>query len=180
MRSALALCCLSILSVSAVAEETNLRLGVGMLRYDIDPGAEYMPKFKDTGTTLMAEFPQDNLHGSRFIIYSQNDGESDIWGFETQMLLGYGLEKPGARIYTGPTWYREVMRTRSNGVNDPRVFNGWGWQFGLGWQYQRVTLDLASTFRMAKDYQDENQRADLDDTGSPQVALSNLLISYQF
>lgn len=179
MRTAVALWCLFAISLPSIAEPTNFRLGLGMLRYDISPSTDYTPKFEQTGVSLLAEFPQDNLHGSRFIIYSQNQDDTEVWGFETQMLLGYGLAQPGGRIYTGPTWYREVMRTEVGSTSDSRVFNGWGWQLGTGWQYQRFTVDIATTYRLAKDYKDELARAGVNQ-GSPTVLLSNLFVSYQF
>ena len=60
------------LSLPALAEQTeytNFRVGAGALRYDIHPGGESMPNGRDTGVTFLAEFPQDNYHGSRFIVY---------------------------------------------------------------------------------------------------------------
>ncbi|MDF1764030.1 MAG: hypothetical protein P1U57_11520 [Oleibacter sp.] len=149
-----------------------------MLRYDVHPSPAYMPNGKDTGITLMAEFPQDNYHGSRFIIYSLNDGDVDLWGYETQMMLGYGLAQPGPRIYTGPAWHREVIAVQRNGTRNDKIFNGWGWQLGTGWQYQAITIDIAATYRDTRDYRQENKAA-----GShfpPAPILGNVFVSYRF
>ncbi len=173
---------LSLLSLSlplAAAEDfTNFRVGVGAMHYDINPGAEYMPDGEDLGITLMAEFPQDNYHGSRFIIYKLNAEGVDVWGFETQMLLGYGLAQPGFRLHTGPAWHREFIRTDDNGSSDPELFNGWGWQLGTGWQFAAVTVELAATYRDPNDYENENHRGGVNKRPDP--ILTNLFISYRY
>lgn len=161
------------------SEPTNFRLGIGMLRYDVHPAPNYMPDARHTGITLMAEFPQDNYHGSRFIIYSQDDDNVSFWGYETQLLMGYGLAKPGFRIYTGPAWHREVIKVERDGRKIPEIFNGWGWQIGTGWQYKAVTLDIAATYRDTRDYRMENRFATGVNT-SPAPILGNLLLSYRF
>ena len=82
------------------AEPTNFRVGAGLLKYDVHPAPDYMPDFRQSGTTIFAEFPQDNYHGSRFIIYALDEGDTSLWGYETQMMIGYGLAQPGFRIHT--------------------------------------------------------------------------------
>lgn len=169
---------LSLPALAAEQEYTNFRVGLGALRYDIHPGAEYMPDGQSTGVTLMAEFPQDNYHGSRFIVYKLNGEGEDVWGFETQMLLGYGLAQPGFRIHTGPAWHREFITTDDDGSSDPELFNGWGWQAGVGWQFAAITLELAATYRDPQDYRNENRRAGV--SGKPDPLLTNLFVSYRF
>lgn len=178
MRILFGIFCLHLISLPSLAEETNFRVGLGMLRYDISPAAEYMPNGKHTGITLMAEYPQDNIHGSRFIIYSLDDEGVNVWGVETQMLLGYGLAKPGFRIYTGPAWHREFIKLRRTNKTKTQLFNGWGWQLGFGWQLDRLTLDIAATYRDPKDYHSENKNAGV--SKSPAPILGNALLSYQF
>lgn len=179
MRTALLGLSFILLSASAVAEPTNFRAGLGMLRYDVTPAPDYMPSARDTGLTLMAEFPQSNYHGSRFILYALDSDTTGLWGYETQMLLGFGLAQPGFRVYTGPAWHREVIKRQTAQGADPVVFNGWGWQAGIGWQYQAVTLDLAATYRDTRDYRMENKIATGINT-PPAPVLGNLLLSYRF
>jgi hypothetical protein len=169
------------ISVAEIAssEPTNFRLGIGMLRYDVHPAPDYMPDGRHTGVTLMAEFPQNNYHGSRFIIYSQDDDDVSFWGYETQLLMGYGLANPGFRIYTGPAWHREVIKVERDGRKNPQIFNGWGWQLGTGWQYRAITIDVAATYRDTRDYRMENRIATGTNT-TPAPILGNLLLSYRF
>ena len=169
------------LSLPALAEQTeytNFRVGAGALRYDIHPGGESMPNGRDTGVTFLAEFPQDNYHGSRFIVYKLNGDGVSSWGFETQMMLGYGLAQPGFRIHTGPAWHREFIHVRRDGTSDEKLFNGWGWQLGIGWQFDAVTFELAATYRDPYDYENENRRAGIDQRPDP--ILTNLFVSYRF
>jgi len=175
---------LSVLAVLAVtytaqAEPTNFRVGLGLLKYDVHPAPDYMPDFRHSGITLSAEFPQDNYHGSRFIIYSMDDGDTSLWGYETQMMIGYGLAQPGFRIHTGPAWHREVIEVQRNGQSDPEIFNGWGWQLGTGYQYKALTIEVAATYRDTRDYRMENKFATGRNT-PPAPILSNLLVSYRF
>jgi len=180
MRTLILASAISVLSLAVVADEpTNFRVGLGMLRYDVHPAPDYMPDARHTGLTLMAEFPQDNYHGSRFIIYSQDDGDVSLWGYETQVMVGYGLAEPGFRIYTGPAWHREVINTQRKGYSDPQIFNGWGWQLGTGYQLGAVTLDVAATYRDTRDYRMENKLATGENT-PPAPVLGNLFLSYRF
>jgi len=172
------LCAAPLLAAPIQAEPTNFRVGLGMLRYDVHPAADYMPDFRNTGFTFSAEFPQDNYVGSRFIVYREDDDDVSLWGYETQLMWGYGLAQPGFRIYTGPAWHREVIRSQANGSRQQRVFNGWGWQLGTGWQIGAITLDVAATYRDPKDYRDENKRA--GNNVIPDPILSNVLVSYRF
>ena len=170
---------LSALSLSAWAEPTNFRVGAGLLKYDVHPAPDYMPDFRQSGVTLFAEFPQDNYHGSRFLLYSLDEDDTSLWGYETQVMIGYGLAQPGFRIHTGPAWHREVIDVRRNGKADPQIFNGWGWQLGTGYQIEAITIEVAATYRDTRDYRMENKIATGRNT-PPAPILSNLLISYRF
>jgi len=169
---------LLISSACVQAEPTNFRVGVGLLQTDTSPAAGYFPDNHDQGYTLFAEMPQSDHTASRFLIYRLDDNGKQLSGYETQLMWGWGLAGPGLRLYTGPAWHYEKLKLQRPGANH-QVFNGWGWQLGIGVQYQAITLDLAATVRDNQDYHHENKRAGLDDS-RPDTYISNLLISYRF
>lgn len=165
-------------SFATMAEPSNFRLGVGSFRADTDPAPAYMPTDKEQGYSLFAEMPQSDNTATRFIYYRLDDNDKQTIGFETQLMWGIGLSEPGFRVYTGPAWHREKTSIARSGKNH-QVFNGWGWQLGVGYQYKALTLDLAATLRDNHDYYTENKRAGLDDD-KPTSYISNILISYRF
>lgn len=187
MRSPVALSCLfallPLVSTSALAEDkpayTNFRVGVGSFRLDIDPAASYLTDAGDRGSSLFAEFPQSEHAASRFIMYRYHGDDKDLTGFETQLMWGWGLASEGARLYTGPAWHREKMAVERSSGSGTRVFNGWGWQLGAGYQVGAITVDVAATWRDNEDYDDENHAAG-HDYKRPNVWFRNLLISYRF
>lgn len=157
---------------------TNFRVGAGVFQADIGNAPSYLPNAEQQGFSLFAEFPQSNHTASRFILYRLN-GEDDIQlqGGETQLMWGWGLAEPGLRIYSGPAWHYEKMLVQRAAGDHYRVFNGWGWQFGIGAQFDAITLDLAATMRDPKDYNSENLQAG---ASKGDVWTHNLLLSYRF
>lgn len=170
----------ALLGASAVtlSEPTNFRVGVGSFQLDSDPAPAYLPDNSDTGFSLFAEMPQSNHTATRFMLYRIDQDDKFSSGFQTQLMWGIGLSQPGFRAYTGPSWHHEKNRITRAGKNH-QVFNGWGWQLGLGYQYKSVTLDLAATVRDPSDYRTEYRRAGLGKK-TPSVYTTNLLIGYRF
>lgn len=178
LRAASALLISLLPSAFVQAEPTNFRVGAGLFSAHIDPAEDYMPKNDDYGLSVFAEMPQSDYLASRFMLYRTQTKDTQLSGFETQMMIGYGLSKPGFRIYTGPGWHREKIEVERNNDTAHRIFNGWGWHVGLGYQYQAVTLDLSASLRDNADYYSENKRIGSDK--EPNAYVSNLLISYRF
>ncbi|ASP40081.1 hypothetical protein CHH28_15975 [Bacterioplanes sanyensis] len=158
---------LLLLSLTATAEPTNFRVGAGIWQLSIDPGA---PSHDDTGYALLAEFPQSEHAGSRFLVYGMN-GQQDylVRGVETQLFWGWGLASPGFRLYTGPAWHWQKSRAQNS---SHITHNGWGWHIGTGWQWRAITLDLTASYRIPDDYDQDGQSVD--------VTTSALLLSYRF
>ena len=178
---------LATAAATTAADPTNFRVGVAGTQLNIDPGPEYVTSSDDTGIAIFAEYPQSNHAASRFIVYRIHDDGSDtgndrkdVTGFETQLMWGWGLAKPGFRIYTGPAWHREKMLVERSGKYKTRTLNGWGWQLGLGYQLGPITLDAAATWRDPDDYRLENQRTAALSDDTPDVIFNNLMISYRF
>ena len=174
-------------TASVTAEPTNFRVGLAATQLNIAPGPDYVTNSDDAGFAVFAEFPQSDNAASRFIVYrihddgstTQND-RKDVTGFETQLMWGWGLSKPGIRFYTGPAWHREKMLVERSGRYKTRILNGWGWQLGAGYQFGPIILDLATTWRDPDDYRLENQRTDDLSDDTPDVFFNNLMISYRF
>lgn len=168
----------SSVSAADTKEPTNFRAGVGVFQADIGNAPAYLPNGEQQGFSLFAEFPQSNHAASRFILYCLN-GEDDVQlqGGETQLMWGWGLAEPGFRIYTGPAWHYEKMLVQRAAGDHYRVFNGWGWQLGIGAQFAAITIDLAATLRDPDDYNHENIQAGAKEGD---VWTHNLLLSYRF
>ena len=176
MRLIFSLFLFTIFSVPTLAAEpTNFRVGLGALNYSLESSQSGTPDTQLSGLTLLAEYPQDNYHGSRFILYHTDEQNQQSWGYETQLMLGCGLAQPGFRIHTGPAWHREFVYLK----DDTEFFNGWGWQLGVGWQQQAVTLELAATYRDPQDYEKAYKSAHQSDSNIDPI-LGNLFVSYRF
>lgn len=165
-------------STAVMAEPTNFRVGVGSFQLDSDPAPAYMPDNSDTGLSLFAEMPHSDHAATRFQAYRIDQDGKRTTGFETQLMWGIGLSQPGFRAYTGPGWHYEKTRVNRPGKRH-QVFNGWGWQLGVGYQYKAVTVDLTGSIRDPHDYRTENRRAGLGKK-TPSVYTTSLLISYRF
>ncbi len=167
-------------TASGHAEPTNFRVGGGQFTAHIGSAGtpDWLPDSGDAGISLFAEFPQSENAASRFLLYRVNgeDG-ARLQGGETQLMFGWGLSGPGPRAYTGPAWHYEKMQVVRDSGDRFRVFNGWGWQFGLGFQFRALTVDIAATWRNPDDYNHELNRAGIRDGD---VWVRNLLLSYRF
>lgn len=152
---------------SAADEPTNFRVGVGSWQLSIDPG---QPDSDDRGIALMAEFPQSEHAGSRFLYYRQQ-GEQGYWlhGVETQLFWGWGLNQPGWRLFSGPSWYWQKSHSDQQ---SHQVHNGWGWHLGTGWQWQALILDVSASYRLPDEYRVNGK--------TPDVTTTNLMLSYRF
>lgn len=165
-------------SHAAEEEFTNFRVGVGGYAADLSNAPQYMPDSDQPGFAVFAEFPQSNVAASRFILYRVNGEDGlKLQGGETQLMWGWGLAKEGPRIYTGPTWHYEKMQVPRGSSERYKVFNGWGWQLGAGYQFRAVTLDFAFGWHDNQDYNKENDRAGLKDGD---YTTQSLLLSYRF
>lgn len=182
LRSSLLTFALTFSTASVCAAEnnqpTNFRVGAGVFQADMGNAPAYLPNGEQQGFSLFAEFPQSNRAASRFILYRLN-GEDNIQlqGGETQLMWGFGLAEPGLRAYTGPAWHYEKILVQRAAADHYRILNGWGWQFGLGIQFDAITLDLAATLRDANDYNHETEQAGAKEGD---VWTHNLLLSYRF
>jgi hypothetical protein len=168
----------SLAATQATAEPTNFRVGLGYTALDVEPAADYLPTREERGFSLFAEYPQSNQAASRFIVYRVHEDGKDLTGFETQLMWGWGLAKPGFRLYAGPAWHREKILVSRGDSSRTRFFNGWGLQIGTGYQLGAVTVDIAGTWRDDQDYRFENRRSGVENK-RPNVWLTNLLISYR-
>ena len=167
-------------SKASYAEEefTNFRIGVGYVENTVLSDSQ-VGNNRSKGSSLFAEFPQHEHLGSRFIIYKTYEDDFDSWGFETQLMWGFGLDQPGFRIHTGPAWHREVLTINEGLSEDKHVFNGWGWQAGLGFQFSTVTLEITSTYRDPTDYKRYERKSGGSGEDTKSV-LSQFLVSYRF
>lgn len=165
------------LSPFTQAEPSNFRLGVGSFVLDIEHAPAGIADGSQMGGAIVAEFPQSNYAGSRFIAYRIDTDGVKVKGGETQLMWGYGLAQPGVRIYTGPTWHYERMEVPRAGGIKTRTFKDWGWQLGTGFQFRAVTLDYAISLRDNGQYKTENARAGVS---NGDVWTHTLLLSYRF
>lgn len=160
------------------AEPSNFRLGTGLFSASIEHAPDWLTDGSQQGFSVFGEFPQSNYAASRFILYRINGADGvRMQGGETQLMWGWGLAQPGPRAYTGPAWHYDKMLVQRSDGDHYRVFNGWGWQIGMGFQFRAVTLDVAATWRDADDYNSEIKRTGHRDTN---VWTRNLLLSYRF
>lgn len=174
----LLVCTLGTHSAFAERDLTNLRIGIGAISAQLSNSDNVLQDLEDPGILIAAEYPQNRYSGSRFAIYQGGGNGSDYWGFETQLMLGYGLDGMGFRIHTGPSWHRDLVTLNTRDETTKQRITGWGWQLGIGYQWPHVTLELASTIRETGDYFSLNQQ--IGQTKRPTVVFSNLLVSYRF
>ncbi|GGY34951.1 hypothetical protein GCM10011297_05030 [Bacterioplanes sanyensis] len=146
---------------------TNFRVGGGIWQFSVDPGH---PDHSDYGYALMAEFPQSEHAGSRFLVVGLNGEQGFLLrGVESQLYWGWGLASPGWRLYSGPTWHWQKARHASS---RHQVHNGWGWHLGTGFQWRALTIDIAAGYRLADDYRRDGK--------TPTVMTSSVIASYRF
>lgn len=170
---------LSVFSSATAADQSQFRLGVGAYGMKLKYSVDGLPD-NDFGSSLFAEYSENNYSGSRLVVYSIKDDDKDIaaHGAEVQLLLGYGLANNGFRIYTGPTWHIEHMHLpRADDSSISHTFKGWAWQIGTGVQYKRFAIDYAFGLRNNQSYKHESRQA-----GNPGGGMytQNILLGYRF
>ena len=170
--------------VKASSNSSNLRLGIGTNTITVsdlnDSGSEApsVQQLDSTGVAIMAEYPQDEHKGSRFLVHYQQDSDSEIFGYETQLMFGWGLNESGLRLYTGPLWYRDHLAIEVETDTIKRKTAGWGWHLGIGYQYGDWIFEVASSVRDNSDY--NNLQRDINGEGRPNINNHRLLISRRF
>lgn len=137
-------------TTSSLANPSPLRLGVGASSLNIQYDTAGLNDGATTDGILFAEFTQGEYSATRLMFYRFKDTDTKVYGGETQLLLGYGLSKPGLRLYTGPTWHIEHMHLPA--TDQSHHFRGFAWQAGLGWQYKQIALDYSFGIRDNKHY----------------------------
>jgi len=166
------------MTATAAGDHSNFRVSTGVYSANLSNGPQWMPDNDQMGFAVFAEFPQSNIAASRFILYRVNGEDGlKLQGGETQLMWGWGLADTGPRIYTGPTWHYEKMQVQRGNSDHFRVFNGWGWQLGVGYQLRAITLDYAFGWHDNQDYNDENSYAGTKDGD---YTTQSLLLSYRF
>lgn len=166
------------MSLHAKDKMTNFRLGIGSNTLAITGTQSVLQQLDSTGLTLVAEYPQDKYTGSRFLVHYQNDSDSEIFGYETQLMLGWGLDAPGFRIHTGPLWHRDHNTIKIHSTSVKRKTTGWGWHLGIGYQQADWVFELASSIRENGDY--DNLNKDLGVQQRPNVSHYRVLVSRRF
>lgn len=166
-------------SSQAIAADTDLgpgplRLGIGATGLNFQRAIDGVPDGKLVNAVVFAEFSQNNYTATRFMLYRGTHKDTNLYGGETQLLLGYGLAKAGPRIYTGPTWHAEHLHIAD--LDFSHSYRGWGWQAGLGWQYKAIALDYSLGIRDNGRY-----NSTLKPLGFKGKVLHNsVLLSYKF
>lgn len=152
--------------------QSNLRLGGGMVMLDTKPAVGSLKKGQSRAFALFAEMPEGEHLSSRFMLYGKKQTkEENYWGLESQFFFGFGLDRPGLRLYTGPAWHYEKHRFSKH--DGTKTLYGWGWNTGIGLQTGPIQVDLAGNYRDPSDYPKiKNKR--------PTVWFIQLLVGYRF
>lgn len=161
-----------LLSSSPVWAKSNLRIGGGMVMLDTKPAVGSLKNGQSRAFVLFAEMPESQHTSSRFMLYTKKQTEQErYWGLESQFFFGWGLDRPGLRLYTGPAWHYEKHRFNKGGAT--KTMYGWGWNTGIGLQAGPIQIDLAGNYRDPSDYPKiKNKR--------PTVWFIQVLAGYRF
>src|SRR5690554_8060871 len=95
---------LSVFSSATAADQSQFRLGVGAygmkLKYSVDGLQD-----NDFGSSLFAEYSENNYSGCRLVVYFSKDDVKDIavHGAVVQLFIGYVLANNDISIYSSRT-----------------------------------------------------------------------------
>lgn len=178
-RSALTLALLTATSATVSAEEVKFSLGGGIYNSTHEFELNYKEQeFSGIGLTATAAF--SNHLGARINLFTtENDKNSrlEASGFDALALAGFNLTAIGFKAYAGAGFFRETWEGRGYEKN----FTGPQFSIGLGYNWEKVSVDYMLNFRDTSDYDGmwintrTGQEAELSSVNS-----SMFSVSYRF
>jgi len=147
----------------------NWSVGIGSFAVVIDGNGSNRDEFGGLGLSTTFTF-NDNFAIQAQHYSLENDVENDIEisGYEASAYVGNNLKSEGFKTYGGVGFYSEKMEYRRFSES----FTGAHLSGGLGYNWERLSLDFTLSLRTVGDYADfsDEEREDI-------TALSGALIA---
>ena len=133
----------------------DVRVGLGSSVMYVDPSDSYSRTNENwhPAWLINADIAFNNYLGVKTTFYYLNNRYNVGGnGQELTVLTGYGLSEQGPRIYLSNGLYHEDRHDRDAVRDKSHKFNGWTSGLGIGYQWQRWSIDFNTNIRQNSDY----------------------------
>ena len=134
-------------------EAKHWSLGLGTYALVVDDDESIDEEF--TGYTLAATYAFQNNVAVKIQYYNiEHDDFSDVdvSGYDANIYFGTGLLNDGFKAYVGGGLYNETLEI--DNLDFDEDFSGLQVSGGIGYNWKRVSLELAMNIRSIEDYED--------------------------
>lgn len=159
-------------------QDKNWNVGIGTYALTVDADVDGYGEDDYSGFTLSTAYAFSDDIGLRVQYYDmEHDDLSslEVSGFDANVFYGTGLLNEGFKAYIGGGFYTESHEIESF---DEDV-SGMQISGGLGYNWEKVSLELALNIRSTGDYEDFVEDAG-GDTGDVTAVSSSLIFSFRF
>ncbi|HFD32850.1 MAG TPA: hypothetical protein ENJ28_09125 [Gammaproteobacteria bacterium] len=140
-------------AVVAPPKEEQRRHSIGIGSYGITFKDKDDLESKFAGGALTYQYGINNHIAFRASIYStehEDNKDTTNGGMEGHFLLTNNARNKGFKIYIGAGGYSETMKNKNSSTD--KKYSGGSLIIGLGYNFDRVAIDLVGTGRKAEDY----------------------------
>ena len=140
-------------TVVATPKEIQRRHSIGIGTYGITSKDKNDVETKFNGGAFTYQYGINNHIAFRASLYStEHKDNKDLTdgGVEAHFLLTNNARNKGFKIYIGAGGYSETMKNKNSSTDEK--YSGGSLMIGLGYNFDRVAIDLMGTGRQAKDY----------------------------